>query len=301
MKLKMGTRGSALALAQSGLIARELRRLAPGIEVETIVIKTSGDLFAAQSPQSAAALSSGGKGLFVKEIEEALAEGRVDFAVHSAKDLPAELAPGLMIAAYPEREDPRDVFIGRDGMTWDSLAAGSRIATSSLRRKVQLLMAKPGVEVQPMRGNVDTRLRKLQEGLCDCLVLAAAGLKRLGRGDIPHEPISTEVILPAPGQGALAVEARADRRDILDILGALDHSATRLEVELERSFLAALGGGCSTPLGALARAQGKTVELTVFWSDPEGRSALRLSDVCPDPGRRDEFAAALAARVKARS
>ncbi len=294
----MGTRGSALALAQSSLVARELARLSPGLEIETAVIKTSGDLFAAQAPQNVHALTQGAKGLFVKEIEEALREGRIDFAVHSAKDLPASLAEGLTIAAYPEREDPRDVFIGRDGIGWSGVGKGARLGTSSLRRKVQLLKARPDLEIMAMRGNVDTRLRRLREGACEGLVLAAAGLRRLGRTDVPAEPLPTEVVLPAPGQGALAVEARQDRPELLALLGGLDHPATRLEVECERSFLAELGGGCSTPLGALARAQGPGLALTVFWSDPEGLRPLRLSASAEASGG-ETLARSLAERIRA--
>ena len=297
MRLRMGTRGSALALAQSGWVAERLRELHTGLEVETAVIKTSGDLFATESPRELYA-AQGTKGLFVKEIEEALQDGRVDLAVHSAKDLPGSLAPGLAVAAYPEREDPRDAFIGRDGLAWGDLRAPARIGTSSLRRKVQVLAVRPGLEVLPLRGNVDTRLRKLREGRFDGLVIAAAGLRRLGRSDVPHELIPTDVMLPAPGQGALAVETRADREDLLGLIGRLDHAATRLEVEWERAFLVAMGGGCSTPLGALACARDGEVELSVFWSDAEGRSPARLSLPCPEPSRREGFAAELAARLR---
>ncbi len=266
----MGTRGSVLALAQSGQVAAELSSRVQGLEVETVRIKTSGDLFADKSPQ-AHAPPSGGKGLFVKEIEEALRRGEIDFAVHSAKDLPAELAPGLMIGAYPAREDPRDVYIGRDGRAWNDRSG--RIATSSLRRAMQA--GKPGVEIVPMRGNVDTRLRKLSEGFCDGLILALAGLRRLGRAAIPHEPLSPEAMTPAPGQGALAIEARADRRDVLDVLSKFDDASCRREVELERAFMKEMGGGCAIPLGALARVEPGGVSLRTFYADPAGRAGRR--------------------------
>ncbi|MBI3552950.1 MAG: hydroxymethylbilane synthase [Elusimicrobia bacterium] len=299
MKLKMGTRGSTLALAQSGQLARQLQRLVPGLEVETAVIKTSGDLFQTQSPKEAAALASGTKGLFVKEIEEALIEGEIDFAVHSGKDLPAELAPGCVIAAWPEREDPRDAFIGRDGLPWAALKAPARVATSSLRRRVQLLQAKPGLELLPMRGNVDTRVRKLREGACDGLILAAAGLNRLGRTDVAREPIPVELIVPAPAQGALAVEVRADQTETAALVAKLDHAATRLCVEFERTFLKKVGGGCSTPLGAYATADGEGVALSVFWSREDGSGAKRMTKLCSDSSRRDDLAAELAAAVRA--
>lgn len=290
----MGTRGSALALAQSGWLASELKKSWPELEVETVVIKTSGDLFAVQAPRKAYELSEGTKGLFVKEIEEALLAGRIDFAVHSAKDLPADLAPGLFIAAYPRREDPRDAFVGRGGKALAELARGAAVGTSSLRRKIQLLQARPDLEVVPLRGNVDTRLKKLERGEFEGLLLAYAGLSRLGRASVPHEKIPVGVMLPAPAQGALAAEAREDRPEVASRLARLDHSRTRLEVEFERAFLKACGGGCSVPLGALARAEGASVELSIFWSDPEGRAPRRLSGVCRDLPRRDSFAAELA-------
>lgn len=297
MKLRMGTRGSALALAQSGQIAQALKSRHSGLEVETVVIKTAGDRFALEAPAGAKLPEGGGKGLFVKEIEEALLNGKIDFAVHSAKDLPADIPEGLLMAAYPLREEPWDVFIARPGFSWKALGAGHRVATSSLRRRVQILAAKPEVEIVPMRGNVDTRLRKLESGACDGLILALAGLRRLGRAGIAHEILPSETILPAPGQGALALEARADKEDVIGVLRSLDHAPTRLEVEFERSFMRVMGGDCSTPLGALARATGTSVRLSVFWSAPDGSSPIRLSETCPDPSRREEFTESLADRI----
>lgn len=294
----MGTRGSALALAQSGQIAQELKRRHPGLEVETVVIKTAGDRFALEAPAGAKPPAGGGKGLFVKEIEEALLRGEIDFAVHSAKDLPVDTPSGLELAAYPLREEPWDVFIARPGLSWKALGARHRVATSSLRRRVQILAAKPEVEIIPMRGNVDTRLRKLESGVCDGLILALAGLRRLGRAGIAHEVLPPETIMPSPGQGALVLEARADRKDVLEVLTALDHGPTRLEVEFERSFMSVMGGDCSTPLGALARATGTSVRLSVFWSAPDGSSPVRLSETCPDPSRREEFTESLADRIQ---
>jgi hydroxymethylbilane synthase len=300
MKIRMGTRGSALALAQSGQTAAALSSIHPGLEVETVRIQTSGDRFSIQSPAEASALAQGTKGLFVKEIEEALAEGRIDFAVHSAKDLPAEILPGLVIAAYPEREDPRDVFIGRGGLSWEAADAGTRIGTSSLRRRVQLLAAKPGLVMLPMRGNVDTRLRKLKEGVCDGLVLAGAGLRRLGLRDVPHEPLPETLLLPAPGQGALAVEARQDRREIVELLARLDCRQTRIEVELERAFLKEMGGGCSVPLAARARLRGGEADFSVFYSEPDGPRSVRLDEACRDLSRAEEYVRDLAGRVRSR-
>lgn len=251
MKLRMGTRGSPLALAQSGQAARRLSELT-GAEVETVKIVTSGDRF--QGPPD----QSGTKGLFVKEIEEALLAGEIDFAVHSAKDLPGALAAGLTIAAYPEREDPRDAIIGKK---WSELAPGMKVGTTSPRRRDQL---PPGLIVEPLRGNVDTRLRKLAEGRFDAIILAVAGIKRLGLS-VDYEPIPPDVMVPAPAQGALALETRSGNEGIC---AALDHAPTRKAVEAERAFLAEVGGGCSVPLGAHAR-DGR---LTVFW---EGRRSVR--------------------------
>jgi hydroxymethylbilane synthase len=300
MKLRMGTRGSALALAQSGQTAAALCRLHPGLEIETVRIQTSGDRFSLQSPAQASALAAGAKGLFVKEIEESLSDGRIDFAIHSAKDLPADLFSGLVIAAYPVREDPRDVFIGRGGLRWQTAGAGTRIGTSSLRRQVQLLAAKPGLVMLPMRGNIDTRLRKLDEGLCDGLVLAGAGLRRLGLREVPHETLSEGLLLPSPGQGALAVEARQDRREVVELLAKLDHRQTRLEVELERAFLKEMGGGCSVPLGARAKMRGTEADISVFYSQPDGSRPVRLDEVCRDLSKITECVRDLAGRVRGR-
>ena len=206
----MGTRGSPLALAQSGAVARLLEKLNPGLTVETVVIKTTGDLFGAPPPEVAKTLPQGAKGLWIKELEEALLDGRIDFAAHSAKDLPALLAAGLSIAAFPEREDPRDAFVPRPGLTWAGLDAGARVATSSLRRHLMLTAAKPGLSLLPLRGNVDTRLRKLADGEYDAMVIAVAGLKRLGRADVPHEPLAVTVMLPAPRERRVRTRRNAE-------------------------------------------------------------------------------------------
>ena len=293
--LRMGTRGSALALAQSGLVARALERLTPGTAVETVVIKTSGDLFGAPAPEQARRLPQGAKGLWVKEIEEALLAGSIDFAVHSAKDMPASPAPGLSIAAYPEREDPRDVLVARRGLSWETLPRGARVATSSLRRKLMLEAARPGLQIVPVRGNVDTRLRKLEEGQFDAMILALAGLRRLGRADVPHEPLDPRVMLPAPAQGALALEIRSDRGEIASLLGALDHAPTRRQVQLERAFLAAVGGGCGSPVGAHATLDGPSARLDAFFAREGDAAGRRVSGVSASPELDAEAAASLAA------
>jgi hydroxymethylbilane synthase len=296
----MGTRGSALALAQSSAAARSLEKLNPGLTVETVVIKTSGDLFGAPSPEVAKTLPQGAKGLWIKELEEALLDGRVDFAAHSTKDLPALLAAGLSIAAFPEREDPRDAFVARPGLTWATLASGAKVATSSLRRHLMIAAAKPGVQLLPLRGNVDTRLRKLDEGEFDAMVIAAAGIKRLGRGDIKYEALDPKIMLPAPAQGALGLEIRTDRRDVAAVVSTLDHEATRICVEFERAFLGAMDGGCGSPVGAYARLQSGGVLFEGFFAHDGETSGKRVAGLCGDPSRREAFIADLAAQAKAR-
>ena len=296
----MGTRGSALALAQSSPDARALELLNPGLKVETVVIKTSGDLFGAPSPAVAKTLPQGAKGLWVKELEEALLDGRVDFAAHSTKDLPALLAAGLSIAAFPEREDPRDAFVARPGLTWASLPAGAKVATSSLRRHLMIAAAKPGAALLPLRGNVDTRLRKLAAGEFDAMVIAAAGIRRLGRTDIPYEPLDTAVMLPAPAQGALALEIRTDREEVAALVSKLDHAPTRTCVEFERAFLAATGGDCSSPVAAYARLQSGGVLLEGFLALDGEKDGKRVAGLCGDVSRREAFVADLAAQAKRR-
>lgn len=295
--LRMGTRGSPLALAQAGQVARALEALHPGLRVETAVIKTSGDLFGAPPPQAAKSLPQGAKGLWVKEIEESLLDGRVDFAVHSAKDLPARLAEGLEVAAYPEREDPRDALVARPGLRWAALGPGARVATSSLRRQLQAASARPGIELRSLRGNVDTRLRKLAEGEFDAMIVAVAGLKRLGRTDVGLEPLDPSVMLPAPAQGALALQVRAGRAAAA-LVAALDHAPTRRCVEAERAFLAAVGGGCGAPVGAHARAEGGGVRLEAFFA-PEGARAGRRGDALLAGPADADAVRALAARLAA--
>ncbi len=296
----MGTRGSALALAQSSQAARALEKLHPGLTVETVVIKTSGDLFGAPSPEVAKTLPQGAKGLWVKEIEQALLDGAIDFAVHSGKDLPAALADGLSIAAFPEREDPRDAFVARPGLTWATLAPGAKVATSSLRRHLMISAEKPGLILLPLRGNVDTRLRKLKEGEFDAMVVAVAGLKRLGRVDVAYEALPAEMILPAPAQGALALEIRSDRRYVEKTVAALDHEPTRRCVELERAFLGAVGGGCGAPVGAFARVQSDGVFVEGYCALEGETAGKRVADLCRNGVSREDFAAALAAQARRR-
>ncbi len=296
----MGTRGSALALAQSGQAARALEKLHPGLSVETVVIKTTGDMFGAPPPEQAKLLPQGAKGLWVKELEEALLDGRVDFAAHSAKDLPTALLGGLSIAAYPEREDPRDCLCLRPGETWEKLAGGARVATSSLRRTLMIRSLRPGVEVVPLRGNLDTRLRKLADKEFDAMVAAVAGLKRLGRADAISEILEPPRMLPSPGQGALGLEVRSDRKDVAKFVAALDHAETRRAVEYERAFLAAVGGGCGSPVGAHATIRKGGVLLEGFYARENEGAGKRVAGVCSDDARRESFVADLAAQATRR-
>lgn len=239
--LVIGSRGSHLALWQANHIAARLQDL--GVSTEIQIIKTTGDHL-----QTASLVQAGGKGLFTKEIEEALLARSIDVAVHSLKDLPTEHPPKLSIAAIPEREDPRDALVGS---TLDDLRMGARLGTSSNRRAAQVRLLRPDLEVAPVRGNVDTRLRKLREGQYDAIMLAAAGLRRLGLEGEIAEIFSPARMCPAPGQGALAIQTRvAD--EAFEICRALNHHKTAQEVRCERSVLAALGGGCQLPIGAFA-------------------------------------------------
>lgn len=250
MKLVLGTRGSMLARTQTQSVSERIQSSHPRIEIEIRVIRTSGD------SQSDRPLSEiGGKGLFVKELEAALQRGEIDLAVHSLKDVPAALAPGLTLGAVLARADARDVLITRDGSRLRTLRKGAVIATGSMRRAVQLRAIRPDIEVRPIRGNVDTRLRKLDEGQFDALVLAAAGLERLGRLERVSEFLEPEAMLPAVGQGVLALEARSDS-PLLPVVAELDDPPTRIAITAERAFLARLGAGCQLPVAAHARMQG---------------------------------------------
>jgi len=283
MKLILGTRGSALATTQAGQFADRMRERHPGLEIETVIIKTSGDRFSAEInagerkelPTSADAPNV--KAMFVKEIESALLEGKIDFAVHSSKDLPAEVPEGLAIAAYPKREDPRDAMIGA---TLESLPKDAKVGTASLRRQLQLKEKRPDLQFVAIRGNVDTRLRKLEEGEADAILLAEAGLRRLGLDSVKRTVIGADIVVPAPGQGALAIETRVEG-EARDLVAALDDETTRCEVEFERAVLTAVGGGCSTPLGVIARADEEKVRIWSFWSDIEGKNSVREQDESP--------------------
>lgn len=270
--VRIGTRGSQLALRQAEEVAAGLRQAWPGLGVELVPIRTSGDRMA-----SVQLAEVGGKGLFVKEIEDALLEGRVDLAVHSLKDLPAERPDGLVLAAFPRREDPRDVLMAASPTRLDSLQRGARVGTSSLRRRVQLLARRPDLTIAPIRGNVDTRVRKLRAGEFDALVLASAGLRRLGLLDATATSLDPAEMLPAVGQGTLAVEARARDARTRELAAVLTDVETRTASLAERAFLEAVGGSCTTPLAAYARRAAGGLRLDAFVATPDGARTLRDS------------------------
>lgn len=266
--LRIGTRGSALARAQAQWVQHRLTAALPGLTAELVIIRTTGDRIT-DRPLSAV----GGKGLFVKEIEEALLAGEVDCAVHSLKDLPAELAAGLMIAAVPEREDPRDVALTRQEGGLSTLPRGAQVGTSSLRRAALVRAFRPDLQVIGLRGNVDTRLRKLDDGAVDAIVLAGAGLRRLGIVRPHAELLAAEEFVPAIGQGALAIES--PRGEIAELLRAIDHRPSHEAIDAERAFLVAVGGSCVTPLAAHATVAGETLTLRALIAEPDGTRVIR--------------------------
>lgn len=263
--LVIASRGSQLALWQARWVAAQLS--ASGQECRIEIIKTTGDKIT-----DVPLAKVGTKGLFTKEIEEALLDGRAHLAVHSLKDLPTELPEGLVLAAVPQREDPRDAVVGRK---LADLALGAKVGTSSLRRAAQLRQLRPDLQVESVRGNLDTRLRKLDEGQYDAILLAAAGLKRLGWGDRIAEILPPEQMCPAVGQGALAIETRAALDEVSLPVKALDHADTHTAVRAERGLLAALGGGCQVPIGAYATVSEGRVHLLAIVAAPDGSQIIR--------------------------
>jgi hydroxymethylbilane synthase len=270
--IRIGTRGSALALLQARAVASALA----GAETAIVPMRTEGDRLA-----EARLAAVGGKGLFVREIEEAVLRGEIEVAVHSLKDLPAESPPGLMLAAFPAREDPRDVLVTRLPATVETLAPGARVGTSSPRRRALLLAVRPDLAVEPIRGNVDTRLRKLASGEWDAIVLAAAGLRRLGVTPESWVALDPETFVPAVGQGILAVQARVDDHATRACLARLDDPATRACALAERAYLARLGASCNTPMAAHARVDGATVRMAAVVASDDGRRLLRESAAAP--------------------
>lgn len=268
----IGTRGSQLALWQANWVRGALSERFPDLRVELLVIKTKGDKIL-----DVALAKVGGKGLFVKEIEEALISGRIDLAVHSMKDMPAAIPEGLCIGAVPERENPLDVLITRNGGGLSALPEGARVGTSSLRRAAQLRGRRPDLEIRTLRGNLDTRLRKLAEGDLDAIVLAAAGMLRMGLAGQVSQYLSADVMLPAVGQGALCIEMRRGDPRVARLAAALDDPATRTVVAGERAFLKRLEGGCQVPIAAHGRLAGGVFSLTGLVAEVDGRTIIRQS------------------------
>jgi hydroxymethylbilane synthase len=289
----VGSRGSRLALRQTELVLAELSRRFPGRRFQVQEVRTTGD----RRPEVSLA-AIGGQGVFIKELESALRARRVDLAVHSLKDVPAEVGQGLVLAAVTERGDVRDAVVSRGQRRLAELPAGSRLGTGSLRREVQVRALRPDLEVVDLRGNVDTRLRKVEEGLVDAAILAAAGLARLGYLQRAAELLDTDAMLPAIGQGALTLEARADDAEMIEMASALDHRETRLATTAERAFLARLGGGCRLPMAALGVVEGDSLRLRGLIADPEGRRLLR-SEVAGPASDAEALGAALAGQLLA--
>lgn len=286
MRLRIGSRGSQLALWQANHIAARLRER--GNEVEIQVIHTTGDKIL-----DVALSKVGAKGMFTKEIEEALAAKQIDLAVHSLKDLPTELGDEFEIAAIPAREDPRDALCSADYQALEELPPHAKVGTSSLRREAQLRAIRPDLVIHPLRGNVNTRLRKLESGEYEAIILALSGLRRLGSTQLVRQVMSIESMCPAAGQGALAIEVRADDEKVRNTLAFLDDKAARCETECERTLLKKLGGGCQVPIGANAKFSGGTLHLAAVVASPDGKTILR------DSGE-GEDAAALGALVGGR-
>ncbi|HZT41260.1 MAG TPA: hydroxymethylbilane synthase [Chthonomonadaceae bacterium] len=287
--LRVGTRGSLLARRQTEIVVQNLQDLHPGLEVIIEVVQTTGD-----RRRDVPFTEVGTKGMFVKEIEQALLDGVVDIGVHSLKDMPGEMPAGLELSCIPAREDPRDALLTRDGATLDDLLPGSVVGTSSLRRQAQLRYYRPDLHFTELRGNLDTRLARLDAGEYDAIVLACAGLDRLGLGDRISQRIETEVCVPAVGQGALALEIRAEEEATRELLRPLNDPDTLDSVTAERAFLAELQGGCTVPAGAFAMVVGTGLGLQAVIAAPDGSRVF--GEVAPGPREDAAFLGAQVAR-----
>jgi len=275
-EITIGTRASLLAVTQSTMIKELIERQHPGISVEMVKITTTGDKIL-----DVPLAKVGGKGLFVKELEDALLDGRADLAVHSMKDVPTELPDGLHLGVVTERENPRDAFVSNSYASVLDLPQGATVGTSSLRRKSQLACLRPDLVIEDLRGNVDTRLRKLDEGQYDAIILASAGLNRLGKSDRITSFIEPVQMLPAIGQGALGIELRVDDAELLEGISFLNHRATATAVTAERAFLKRLEGGCQVPIGAFGTTEGGNVTLTGLIASVDGRQILKEEATAP--------------------
>ncbi len=268
--VKIGSRGSKLALWQANWVKSALRTENPSLDIHISIIKTKGDKYL-----DAPLAKVGGKGLFVKEIEESLLNGEIDLAVHSMKDMPSEIPDGLCIGSIPEREEPWDALVSKDGRRFSELRIGARIGTSSLRRSAQLLHARSDIEILPLRGNVDTRIKKLETEDMDAVILAGAGMKRLGLEDKITEVLPKSVMMPAVGQGALSIEIRQNDSKIESMIQKLDHWKTRLAVMGERALLNRLGGSCQIPIAGYGEVNGNKLTLEGLVSDLSGKNAVK--------------------------
>lgn len=277
-RIVVGTRKSPLALTQTEWVLNQLRKHHPDLEIGMEQIVTKGDRILDVTLSKV-----GGKGLFTKELEQAMYDGTVDFAVHSLKDMPNQMPEGLMIVAITHREDPRDVLISRGGMLFADLPIGAKVGTSSLRRAAQLRAARPDLEIVSLRGNINTRLAKLEEQQLDAIVLAAAGLERMGWADKITERLSPELCIPAVGQGALAIECRSQDADVRELLSVLEDPATRRIITAERTVLGKLNGGCQIPIGAYAEFEGEELRLTGIVGSADGAILLRETATGTDP------------------
>src|SRR5262245_54364115 len=291
-RVVIASRESALAMWQARHIQARLAELSPGTSTEILGLTTEGD-----RRLDASLAKIGGKGLFVKELEEALASGRADIAVHSVKDVPMTLAPQFTLAAICEREDPRDAFVSNRYSAISALPAGARVGTSSLRRECQLRARHPGLAIEPLRGNVPTRLKKLDEGRYDAVILAAAGLKRLGLAARITRLLDAAESLPAPGQGALGIECLSGRPELAELLSGLNHAATARCVAAERAVSRALSGSCNVPLGAYAEARGGRLRLRAFVGAPDG-SRVVSGEMDGPEGDPEALGGALAERLR---
>ncbi len=278
-KIVIGSRKSQLALTQTDWVIEKLKEIAPQNEYEVKKIVTKGDQILDVTLSKV-----GGKGLFVKEIEQAMYDKEIDMAVHSMKDMPAETPEGLTIGCIPIREDHRDAYIANDNVAFRDLPEGAIVGTSSLRRAAQVLAARPDLKIKSIRGNIDTRLRKLKEEDFDAIVLATAGLKRMGwSDDVITEYLEPEVCVPAVGQGALAIECREDDQEIRDLMDTLNHAYTHRTVMAERTFLDLLNGGCQVPIGGYAYLEGDDIILTAMVGTPDGKTILKEEVRGQDP------------------
>ncbi|ARJ37847.1 hydroxymethylbilane synthase [Sporosarcina sp. P21c] len=303
-KIIVGSRRSKLALTQTKWFIEQMKQAGAPFEFEVKEIVTKGDQIL-----DVMLSKVGGKGLFVKEIQQALFDKEIDFAVHSMKDMPAVIPDGLTVGCIPKRVDPRDAYIANDHVRFMDLPVGAVVGTSSLRRSSQLLMLRPDIEIKWIRGNIDTRLRKLQDGEFDAILLAAAGLKRMGWDDnIVTEHLSIEDCIPAVGQGALAIECREDDTELLDELAKLTDESTWIELQAERTFLNEMDGSCQVPIGGFAKFDGNEVEMTGFIASPDAIQVFRETVKGTDPvavGKevsrilRDQGAAEVIEKVKA--